>query len=470
MNSFQIELKNIQHIDSLNYTIDLSTPKLHCLVGKNGVGKTTLIKAIQNFKQTDTLDKLSRLNIIKEDSEITYTIDGNRYQFFPQMIDDKYILDTNDAINQEYQKNIDTELPMPNDKRFGLYKKLSDEKDNERGHIAYEIQAKFASNSYDDKPQELIDILNRVYDDKNFDTLKQITYKREKYYLIPRDEETYIREDDFSSGEFMIIQIYKLIKNSYKLIVIDELDISLDSRAQVNLLGALQTLAVQNEVNIVFTTHSLAIMKKINNPKELNENLYYMDNNGGIVTIDKRSYNFIKAELFQFTSYAKILLVEDKMLEEYVNYVLRNEPIYQNYKILYIGGADQVIDLMRRNTTSNFFSDAQVKSLLDGDKTSQYSQEPQVLFLPFESIEKELYRLYENNHLDDTVTDKDSLEQKLAQPKPNDNPLGLKAKAKIVIDTISFNDLQCIEFVHSIPENQTKTENTKSQITEFLNQ
>ena len=37
---------------------------------------------------------------------------------------------------------------------------------------------------------------------------------------------TTIREDDFSSGEYMIVQIYKLMQKKCKLIVIDELDIS----------------------------------------------------------------------------------------------------------------------------------------------------------------------------------------------------------------------------------------------------
>jgi ABC-type cobalamin/Fe3+-siderophores transport system ATPase subunit len=44
MKLFNCILSNIQHIEELKFNIDLSENKLMCIVGKNGVGKTTLIK------------------------------------------------------------------------------------------------------------------------------------------------------------------------------------------------------------------------------------------------------------------------------------------------------------------------------------------------------------------------------------------------------------------------------------------
>lgn len=461
MNNFSISLTNIQHIKSLNYTIDLSQNSLHCIVGKNGVGKTTLIKVIQNFKETNTLDKLSRLNIIKDDSEIIYKVDDKEYIFTPIQDDEKYILDTKNTASQEDKDKFYTELPIPKGERFDTYAKLG-------GDVGKEIKTKFALNQYDEKATKLIEILNTIYDTDEFNTLEQVTVQNKPYYLKPINDENYIREDDFSSGEYMIIQIYKLIQNRCKLIVIDELDISLDSRAQVNLIQKLKQLAQTYEINIIFTTHSLAIMKKID---ELEENLYFMENNEGIVTIENRSYNFIKAELFQFRGNDKIILTEDKMLKKYLEHILPHSlKLMLKYEIIYIAGASQVVDLMKRNKNSNFFHTKKVISLLDGDKFTEYQNEENVKFLPFDSIEKELYSLYENNKLDEQVTDKANLEQKLAQRKPNDNPLGLKAKAKIVIDNIQFDDLKCIEFVNSFSENSIKTEALKNKIMEFLNQ
>ncbi|WP_232254013.1 AAA family ATPase [Pseudomonas glycinae] len=52
-----VELKNIQHVKSLTFCVDLSENKLTCIVGKNGIGKTTLIKAILNFRSADTFPR-----------------------------------------------------------------------------------------------------------------------------------------------------------------------------------------------------------------------------------------------------------------------------------------------------------------------------------------------------------------------------------------------------------------------------
>jgi AAA15 family ATPase/GTPase len=47
---FEVTIKNIQHISELQ----LIFLKIGCIVGKNGIGKTTLVKAINNLQSTDT--------------------------------------------------------------------------------------------------------------------------------------------------------------------------------------------------------------------------------------------------------------------------------------------------------------------------------------------------------------------------------------------------------------------------------
>ena len=43
MNLLKIEIKNIQHIQSLKCEFDLSKHGLHCIVGKNGVGSYNFV-------------------------------------------------------------------------------------------------------------------------------------------------------------------------------------------------------------------------------------------------------------------------------------------------------------------------------------------------------------------------------------------------------------------------------------------
>lgn len=454
---FKITLKNIQHIKHLEYEIDLSKNSLHCIVGKNGVGKTTLVKAIENFKNSNALNELSRINIVNQDSELVYSIDGNEYKFKPFVDNDRYILNTYDAIGQEDKDKIYTELPIPKGKRFDTYKKL--------GEISDDIKTSFSLEDYGDEPIELITILNRIYGSHDrFNDLKEIHVDGNKYYIKPISQVNYIREDDFSSGEYMLIQIYKLIKTGCKLIVIDELDISLDSSAQINLIQELRALVTQYEINLLFTTHSLAIMKILEN-----DELFYMEEIGDEVVINNKSYNYIKSLLFQFEGYDKIILTEDKMLQEYLKYIIpSNSAELSKYEIIYIAGANQVVDLMNRNKEFNFFNTKDVISFLDGDKSEAYDGIENITFLPFESIEKELYRLYTLGKLDSKVTDKSTLDSKLNEKKPSGNSLSDKSKAKIVIDTISFNHLQCIEFINTIGDNQSQTNELKEKIVAFL--
>ena len=307
MDKFKINIENIQHIKSLELELDLSLNTLHCIVGKNSVGKTTLIKSIQNFKETNTLDKLSRNNIIQEDSKILYKIDEVEAIFIPIIDNDRFMLDSKDTELISYRKDIYTELPIPIGERFNTYSNFTEQ-------LTEKIRTSVTTMNYDEKPTELIDILEEVYNNDKFNKLEKVTYKKTEYYVLPQDN-VYLREDDFSSGEYMLIQIYKLIKNNIKMLVIDELDISLDSSAQVKFILILKELCTKYKMNIVFTTHSLAIMKKIN---ELNLDILYMTNDDGKTSIDKYSYNYIQSELFQFTGYDKIILVEDKLLYLYV--------------------------------------------------------------------------------------------------------------------------------------------------------
>lgn len=410
MDKFKITLKNIQHIKNLDFELDLSLNTLHCIVGKNSVGKTTLIKSIQNFKETNTLDKLSRNNIIQKNSKIIYEIDGVKATFTAITdSNNRFILNSKDIELHSYTKEIDTELPIPKGKRFHIYGGDYIEQLTEK------IRTSVTAMKYEDKPQELIDILKQVYNNDKFDNLEQVSYRKKEYYVLPQDN-LYLREDDFSSGEYMLIQIYRLIKHKIKMIVIDEFDISLDSSAQIKFITALKKLCAKYEMNIVFTTHSLAIMKKID---EIGLNILYMTNDNGDTSIKKYSYNYIQSELFQFTGYVKIILTEDKLLCEYVEYMIINENITQKYLIVPCGGYGETKKLRDLNEQNNIFDTPHILIILDGDRKPNDSDtlDDDTYYIPFDDIELECVNLYKEKIFKDDEKINHLLSKKVSSKK-----------------------------------------------------
>ncbi len=381
-------MQNVQHIKKQYVFFDLSENKLICIAGKNGVGKTTLIRAIRNFAVNNTFQETAAPYIFNEDSSISYSIDeiheiNFTYNRFIKSIDSKQ------DIPEDLKSKIKVELPIPHGERFNHFSRLSG--------IDEELRAKIAIGDYE-ASIELASFLEKIYGDNRFSGLKQAEIKKTIYYFILKDQDDrfYIREDYFSSGEYFVINLFKQIQQGKKLIVIDEIDISLDASAQVNLVKALREYCHRYETNILFTTHSLALMKTL----EDNE-LYYMEKNIGedLISISPRSYNFIKSIMYGFVDFDKYIITEDLCLANYLEFLIKlsGAEMFYQYHIIYIGGATQVIDLMKRNSTENFLSEQKnVLAVLDGDQEGKdyLNGLDNVIFLPFQNIEIKLYRQY----------------------------------------------------------------------------
>lgn len=382
-----VSIKNVQHIVKANVTIDLSAGAITCLVGRNGVGKTTIIKAVRNLKVADTFQKTAIEWIFNADSEITYDCWGQANYVFGY---DETLrtLNCRTPIREELQAELDVELPMPFGDRFNFFQSISEADDEIRRGVVLEQYS---------TPEELIAFLNDIYGPGKFERLREIEYKGKNYYFLVQDDGRYIREDYLSSGEYFLICLYRNIRARRRLIVIDEIDISLDAVAQVNLVGRLRNFCQQYNVNVVFTTHSLVMMRTLQA-----EELFYIEANDGHVQIHNRSYSYIKSRLFGFHGWDRYFLVEDKMLVGFIEYLFQKYKIdpFFSYKIIYIAGGSQTVDLMNRNTEEGFLTDATgVVTVLDGDQQGQKyltGAKGAIIFLPWASIEKQLFIDYQN--------------------------------------------------------------------------
>lgn len=365
--------------------LDLDAHKLTCLAGKNGIGKTTLIKAVQNLKFADTFAQTSPSSIFRDTSSISYQADSVAYHF--DFDSNLRSLNPRLLIPEDLKANIDVELPMPHGQRFNFFESII----KADGEIRRSIVL-----GQHQRPRELIDLLNHIYATDKFDGLVQITVGRSDYYCILLNDSKYIREDYLSSGEFFLISLYRKIKNKKKLIVIDEIDISLDAAAQTKLAEKLRDFCIKYSVNILFTTHSLPLMKTLKHGE-----LFFMDDIDGVVAPRLASYNLIKSILYGFRDWDKYILTEDAILKDFLEYLIDEfrQDLFYRYKIIYIGPALSVVNLLRRNVTEEFFSEkSNVIAVLDGDqKVYGWAQKAEdTFFIPIESVEKSIFTHYKN--------------------------------------------------------------------------
>jgi ABC-type cobalamin/Fe3+-siderophores transport system ATPase subunit len=373
-----VSIKALQHLADINVSFDFTRDPLICMASKNGVGKTSIIKALALLRDTAVISKTSSVFSINQETQIDITLNDDVYTFRYRDGD----LDTKDILRDE--SFISVELPIPYGKRFSEFPAL--------GSIDMTLREMFLKGDYQDA-HELIAFLKSVYREENkFHNLKVVRIKGENYYFLPLDKNRYIREDYFSSGEFFVISIFKMIVSPSQFIIIDEIDVSLDSSAQISLMNAVRKICVEREKKILFTSHSLAIIKTI---YEFGTPIIYLKNEGGDISHNLVSYSFIQLEMFGFQGYDRFIFTEDVTLESYINYRLSGLSIRNRYKVIYIGGCDNVVDLLKRNAMTHFICQpVDAKAVLDGDAAGKYGRRPDVIISPFDDIEDEIHRKY----------------------------------------------------------------------------
>ncbi len=189
------------------------------------------------------------------------------------------------------------------------------------------------------------------------------------------------------------------------------------------------------------------------------EKLHYMDNNDGIITIHKKSYNYVKSILYGFKGWDKYILTEDEMLQSYLQFVLKDEPIHKEYKIIYIGGSTNVVSLMKRNSKEEFFSCTEhVISILDADqKNKAYCKDNNnVFYSPFDDIEKQVFKYYKNDEFEFTVEFPKGINE-------NKKP---KSLYKSIKKHRYMSDNEIFEFIND--RNKEGVDTFKKRLIEFL--
>ena len=380
---FQVELTDVRPVKSLRFTLDLDRNAPLCIVGRNGSGKTTLAKAIMNFSLADTFRRTLSDGALHESSSVRYQVGDLVYEFvFDQSL---RTLDTRKPVPANLKKLVDVELPIPHGLRFSYFSTLTEAAAAIGTAIVLEQES---------RPGPLIDFLTNIYGDSRFDELREVKFARGSCCFYRTDQGRYVREDYFSSGEFFLVSLFRRMQSGKsRLIFIDEIDISLDAAAQARLMGQLRILCTQFAVNVVFTSHSLALMQTLRAGE-----LLHLETAGQKTQLEARSFAYVKSLMFGFQGFDRYILVEDEACKLVVQRLIELYcvPVYFSYHIIHVGGAGQVVSLLQRNRDHGFLASADsVIAILDGDQAGKgHTNEPNTYCMPLWTLESAFATAY----------------------------------------------------------------------------
>jgi len=348
------------HVDNLKgiKNLDLSFGKrITAIMGVNGAGKSTILHALaciyRPYKSEEDY-KFSFFFTPNPDSSwrnskfsITYWDENSQKEY-----------------TREYRKNADRWAPRYADRPqrdtyfIGIETCVPEiEKERQTSYIDYKTSLANERNA-DKIVKSAAYILNKDYDQLNY-------HKTKKKELIGVHTKDNIRYSSLSmgAGEQRVLRILRTIytANAYSLILIDEIDILLHVMALKRLISILSEVAVQRNLQIIFTTHSMEMSRL----QDLVDIRY-------LHPLKERTmvYNMITSdivyELSENVEQSIKIYVEDILAETVVNVVADDLGISRNIKVVKLGAASNAFVLaasfiLQEEDISNNFI------LLDGD-------------------------------------------------------------------------------------------------------
>lgn len=220
-----------------------------------------------------------------------------------------------------------------------------------------------------------------------------------------------VGQDSLSGIINAVLSFYNISKTeNYKggLLCIDELDASLHPDAQKRLLRLLKREANNLNLQIIFTSHSLTIIKemiKLANLDKNNHSVIYLRNRLNPFPKYEKDYNVIKADLFNEINYSspKVkIYVEDSEAKYFFEQLINiYHEIYSPSNNLLINceivvsqiSCKTLLDLPKKD---DYFKDTII--VLDGD--AKYNQPPKIIdFLESEPTQYNPIKSIPNNVL-----------------------------------------------------------------------
>ena len=400
MDTLKLHVENLKNFKNFALEIPLDRG-LYAITGTNGSGKSTIMALLSKPFQPSVLGRLFQREKNKT-SKVTYDCDGNVNECFVEGGNWK---STNKG------KRIDIrgffEGSIIHGSRF-----------SDANYTAMTNATNVTKDDLDNADDFVINNLSTIINGctgqyKSLMRLKtkKIAYDKFKFrgmpYFIEFNDRLY-SQYSMSTGECLVISLLHFLnstvirsrdKKSTKLILIDEVELALHPSALKRLIDLLGEIAVNYNLVVYFSTHSIELVRHISP-----DNIFYLQQ--GVFTdievVNPCYPSYATRSLYDHDGYDFLLLVEDVLAKYIVKRIIDENNLYES-KLIHVmpcAGWENTIKLHDDIVVSNLVGHGTaVLTILDGDIRSEYMQRYQrkgifcdinVQFLPIHSVEKYL--------------------------------------------------------------------------------
>jgi len=343
-----IKISNLRNISQLDF--EIPDRGVWLLTAANGAGKTSLLGCIRRIGQPNAFPVHfpSSLRSDRLDNHVngsvTYEVGG-------------------ETVEYAYRGERWTPRPRSNS---NLLEKLGYPSVVYIGANADRITPRpedFNTRNVRAAPRAIIDGANEIFDTDKFSQLKTINLTRgtgnDAFVLsLGGNPATFHSEKHFSLGELCVLKLLRLLGDlrNNSLVIVDELEMALHPRAQIKLLRYLEDKAAAKRLTVIFSTHSVTLLKSIDRRK--------------IIYLDRADTGEIKSIVGCYPTYAlgniaadeemlpdAMLYVEDlyardilsAFFELYADDRYADPTLRPTAKIVPVGGFKEVVAFLDRN-------------------------------------------------------------------------------------------------------------------------
>lgn len=232
---------------------------VYLIVGANGAGKTTLLTCLDRicnplaFAQGFDTSRMTHEIDQYGDASITYTADN---------------------VSVRFKKRTARWVPTPKRgsrdllRSFGFSDSIFIHADAKRIELN---QDALRDGDFVSAAPAIKNALNSLFETNKYSQLKRLRNRNGRgrqatfFYVIQDDDGHYFSEKRFSTGELALLRLVDKLQNiaENSLVLLDEAEMALHPRVQVNLIRYLNQIARDKSITVFVSTHSPTIIKAV---------------------------------------------------------------------------------------------------------------------------------------------------------------------------------------------------------------